>query len=279
MRYLSGWPRVLIVIFIVLVVTAAVVWVLYGRLSIFQTASHVKPDLAGRRQSIQSETLWLSAETEIKQGFLARYPGLNQIDLLLIRSGESSQPISLAFHLRENCDSQIDLRSTIVTVAHTDIGNGDGQFFPISFAPIDKSANRQFCFILEQASFSERGNVVGVWASLVDVYAAGQASYLNPPKEVVPTPTGLPQADRPASAFGYKIFLPLILRSDSPPMYDNIDIGFQLHYSGRPVETVTTFLTYLAEDRRYFGGIPGFYVILFVAYLVMVFLLSRIKPG
>ena len=138
------------------------------------------------------------------------------------------------------------------------------------------SADRHFCFVLEPASISERENVVGVWVSLVDVYEAGQASYQKPfpSPEVVPTPTSLPQADQPASAFDNKIFLPLILRGEPQSRYDNVDVGFQLHYSGRPIETVTTFLTYLAKDKSYFWGIPAYYVFLFVIYLVMVVLLS-----
>jgi len=272
----QSWSHFFLVGIFLLIATGAVAWLLVGRLSLFQTGNRVDLDFGQTRQLLLQQVLWMSAGSRIEQDFLAKYPGLYRIDLFLARSGELAQPVTLAFHLRDSCDSQVDLRSVTTTISSADIGD---EAFSFSFAPVEETASRRFCFILEPISLPEQGHAVGVWVSRDSVYAAGQASYQAPPTEVMPTPTRAAPVDQPASAFGNKIFLPLILGNYPQPTYDNIDVGFQLHYSGRPLETVMTFFSYLVEDKRYFWSDPGFYVLLFAAYLVGVFLLSRIKPN
>lgn len=244
-------------------------WLFAGRLSLFQTSSYISLFGLWSQELYRENALWLSDGAEIQQDFISKYPGLYKVSVFLTTQKKLSQDvrISMTFHLRETCDSQRDLRQVMTTISTGDI-DGD-VFYPFTFVPIDESTNREFCFVLDSIAIQNEGDVLGVWASSLDVYSEGQAFY-RVPLEDKPVATD-ETTDHSDPKFNHRTFLPIIQKS--PPKIGNSDVGFQLHYNGRPLEMLYTLLIRLTEHKPYFFGNPGFYVFLFIVYVVGLFLL------
>ncbi len=248
-------------------------WLLTGRLAIFQTSSYITLFGATWPQELyQQNVLWLPTGTEVKQEFVSEYPGLYKISIFLTGQEGLNEDVVITFHLRESCNAQSDLRRVAATISAADIAND--LFYPFTFTPIDESTNQKFCFILVP-SLAQGEKTVGVRASILDVYAGGKALYKPLPK-INPVAAKIEPINQLNSAFTHKVFLPIILVSQSNKK-TNIDIGFQLHYNGRPLETIGVFMTRLTKHKPYFWGSICFYIFLFIVYISALYLLIRIS--
>lgn len=257
---------------LLLIVTG--IWLSIGRLALFQSSSLIDFGLDPARELYQQNALWLSAGAEVRQEFVSEYPGLSQIDIFLFTREKLDDELTLALHLKESCDSPGDLRRVAVAVA-ADESNGE-VFYPFTFFPIDESTDQKLCFVLEPLLVPGDKKAAGVWASSADVYPAGEAFYEAPLQEVEPRPDDAAEVRLTRSKFKHKIFLPVIYAAQKslPPSFD---VGFQLHYRGRPLDTISVFGARLVEHKPYFWGSPWFYIFLLVIYTIGVFLLMRVN--
>jgi len=248
---------------LILALTLAGSWLLTGRLAIFVTSNH--PRL------FQGSTFWLLQGAEVGQAFVSSYPGLSGVSVLLVGREESGDNSTvLIFRLKESCASKDDLRRVRAIVPHAENLNGT-IFYPFTFTPIDESTNRTFCFLLESISEQEQETIVGVRTSRVDVYPSGQAYYQLPPEKAKIAPV---MDETTGSKLAWQVFLPIIDKESSKPhnVFES-DVGFQLHYNGRPHETFQVFMTHFVDLKPYFFGSTGFYIILLVLYFIGLFLL------
>jgi|GEM_PF-1948954 len=247
-------------------------WLWSGRFSLFQTSSYMSLYGLSREHLYRGHVFLLTPDSKVKQSFVSKYPGLYKISVLLTSQGKLNQDIDLVFHLRESCDTQYDLRRVGTSISASDF-DGD-MFYAFTFEPLDDSIDHEFCFILN-ANLEQNNNkdTLGVRASGVDVYSEGKAFYDTPPKETEAITTVEPIANHPE--YKHKFFLPLI---QSEPMdVDKLDtdVEFQLHYNGRPLETIGVFIRRLTNHKPYFFNSPEFYAFLVVIYLSGLFFLIR----
>lgn len=270
MRRAHIWSRYYMIGLASLLLLIGGSWLFVGRLSLFQTASYISLFGSWPRELYQSNVLWLSSGAEVRQTFVAKYPGLYKISVFLARQGELRPGVVVTFHLRESCASSTDLRQVTATISEADFA-GD-PFYPFIFPPLDSSAGRELCFILAATGPPARNGALGVQASQLDIYAEGEAMY-EAPLAAASLAVAEGAVGQLKPAFGYKVFLPLIQRS--PFAKDSFDVGFQLYYDGRPLATIGVFLGRLAEHKPYFLGRAGFYIFLGGAYLVGLLILIR----
>lgn len=283
-----------------LLLLAGGAWLGLGRLPLFQTSSYIS-DFAIRPENLyRVNVLWLTEGAEVKQDFVSEYPGLYKITVLLtgpesslspgftpgnenkanlrdtpqpaaLFSGEQlGQQVVLNFHLRENCEAATDLRQTSATISAADLG--DGLFYPFTFAPLDESTGRKFCFMLTPVWGAAEQGAIGVRASGSDVYEAGRAFYRTLPA-AKPAAAGSEAGQPDQPTLPYKTFMPIIQRQAD--RIAAIDLGFQLHYDGHPLETLQVFMSRLTAHKPYFWGSAAFYILLLLSYLGGVFLLMR----
>ncbi|MFC1975736.1 hypothetical protein ACFLXQ_05010 [Chloroflexota bacterium] len=261
---------------LLLLLAAVGIWLLAGRLSLFQTSSYISLfGLDSAKGLYQENVLKLAEGSEARQDFVSTYPGLYQVSVFLASSKGLDRDITITFHLKENCTSPNDLRQVTTTIPKTDIEEDD-IFYPFTFTPIDESTGQTYCFVLEPVQVSEK-EYLGVWASRADVYSEGKAFYQTPPIEDGPDTAEVEVKDQSTSEFNHQIFLPIVQASPSDALPSSFDVGFQLHYNGRPLDTISVFMTRLVSYKPYFWGSPGFYVFMLIVYLVGVFLLLRIR--
>lgn len=233
-------------------------WLFLGRLSLFESLNS-----AGKLYN-GSDIIWLDSTGDIKQDFTATYPGLAGIDILV--HGPKVNEVAVTLVVREDCQTSADLRrSTTISPGQ----DSDGRpIYSFTFAPIDESANRKFCFELETNSANE----VGALVNYVDVYPAGDLWYTPPPKPPVSSvaePAVTSQIDLP-----YRLFLPLLQKSE--PSYDRADIAFDLHYNGPAALSLVTLGARLVAHKHYLFGSLTFYLFLLLSYLGGIILLLRV---
>lgn len=103
------------------------------------------------------------------QTFIAEYPGLSRVEVLLATYARSNAG-PLVFRLRSSPDTQEDL----VTLAFDAADVVDNTYYTFEFPPIRDSAGRAFYFCLE-APEATPGNAISVWGSAEDAYPDGEA--------------------------------------------------------------------------------------------------------
>lgn len=242
----------------IILLALLILWLFLGRLSLFESLNS-----AGKLYN-GNDIIWLDSAGEIKQEFTAIYPGLAGIDILVTNPKVNQVAVTLV--VRESCQTSADLRRNTVISPEQD---SDGRaIYSFTFAPVDESANRKFCFELE----TNAANKMGVLVSYVDVYPDGELWYTPPPKPPVSPaaePAVITQIDLP-----YRLFLPLLQKSE--PSYDQADIAFNLHYNGPAALTLTTFGARLVAHKHYLFGSLGFYLFLLLGYLGGIILLLRV---
>jgi hypothetical protein len=103
----------------------------------------------------------------VGQTFVAQRDGLHAVDVLMATfDRQNTHPV--VFHLRENPDSNDDLRT--VTVAASDIV--DNAYHRFSFPPIPDSHHRRFYFFIESPA-SQPGDAVTAWIGPPSSYQNG----------------------------------------------------------------------------------------------------------
>lgn len=248
-RLFRSWYPGLILPFILMLG----LWFLVGQGSLYQSSYYGK--LYGGR------LLWLTSGSEVRQDFVANYPGLNQVDVFVKNLNPAISP-EITFQLRQTCQAKNDLSRQVVFQPH---GQIEGQtFYSFTFDPLEESTAQKYCFILTANTASDE-QVIGVLAAEGDVYPFGQAFYQDPlfgKKPNKPQDTPAAQAN---SQDKFRLFLPIIQvhLSDNK----NLDVAFQLHYEGSCVETSQAFFDRLVADKPYWWGRPEFYTLLFAAYI------------
>lgn len=251
-------------------------WLFLGRLALFETSAYISLfGLDSAKELYQENVLWLSAETKAGQTFVSTYPGLHQISVFLTAPADSPRDYEVVFRLKERCTTAADLRSITANISTGEAG-GD-RFYRFSFAPIDESAGQPYCFVLEPVIDSEELAPIGVLASRADVYPEGSAFYQTPEK----TPeSAQPQISNRASLIpSHHIFLPLIPIHQPALNPAQIDVGFQIHYNGRPLEILAVLIRRLVAFKPYVWGQPAFYGVLLVIYLAALGFLIRTRSG
>lgn len=233
----------------------------FDRISIFRTRNY-SPLYSTAAYS-------LSGNARITQEFEARYPGLHRVDVYF-RKGSDDSDGQVIFHLKNSCQVKEDQEAIVVSYSSII----DGELHPFIFTPIDESAGRKFCIVLETRSL-ERPAHLEVYASRMDVYSTGAASYEK-------DTTILVDKDKPKFVPTHFIWLPIVHKAEDSTELE-FDIGFILYYNGSTPETVKALLTHLSNNKPYWFGNSEFYVLLFVIYFIALLLLwllaFRIKSG
>lgn len=111
----------------------------------------------------------LVTSTTAGQTFIAEYPGLSHVEILLATYARRNTG-TLVFHLREAADTADDLVTLTVDAAKAK----DNAYNTFEFTPIRDSANRTFYFYLE-APEAEMGNAITVGGATEDTYSHGEA--------------------------------------------------------------------------------------------------------
>ena len=235
-----------------------------SRVSLFHTT---------HRQEIYSGKIYdLTGNARITQEFLARYPGLNRIDIYFDRQNTENNN-RVRFLLKTSCNAAEDLKIFEVPVSNIIAGEP----YAFDFPPIDDSAGQRFCFMLEMFPSSDTTEL-GVYGTNADAYPDGGATYR--PNTISTEADQL--RDSVVHSPTHVVWLPIIERSRIKDS-EEFDIGFQLYYRGRLDETINVLLLYLSAHKPYIGTEPGFYLILFIVYLAGLiffwFLMSTTEPG
>ncbi|MBN1995845.1 MAG: hypothetical protein JW953_24375 [Anaerolineae bacterium] len=199
-----------------------------------------------------TQVYYLFGQARLTQEFKARYPGLDRVELYLTADGPVEGEGQVVFRLKDSCTAGEDLET--ITVPYASIVNGRRPY-PFTFLPIDDSAGRSYCLILETLSL-DYPTRLGVYASGVNVYPPGKARYEPDPL-------------KRATSFkaNYFIWLPLIQKNGSLAQAD-FDIGFRLHYNGLALDTLQALLAHLSAHKPCLFGLPCFYILLLVIYLI-----------
>jgi hypothetical protein len=201
----------------------------------------------------ENNILWLAKGGDVKQEFVATYPGLSQVDVF-VTPQLSFEQATLTLYLRDTCWAESDLR---IEASSLPGGKVDGQsFYTFRFAPLAESRDQKYCFILTSDIPADSKKLVGILASQANAYLEGQAFYDQPDTSGVP-------ASSPSSGKA-KLFLPII-RRPALSDYNNIDIAFQTHYDSEHLRIAAVFLTRLIEHKPFIWGSPGFYLLLLAA--------------
>jgi hypothetical protein len=236
-------------------------WLLFGRLTLFRTAEQFS--------SRSMEPIKLENGVKAGQPFVAHYPGLYRIDVLLTTFGHRDVP-DLVFHLQADGPGGEELFTTSVDGAAI----VDNAFQPFTFPPLDDSAGRRYFFYLESPGASQ-ADALGVLVSSGDRDPEGSL-YVTRSRET-PANRGSTILATPAAHFTHKVFLPLVAVSTGPEGWLPLqDIGFTAHYKGRPLETILTFFGRLAANKPLLWGSPWFYLLLLVLYLVLLIWFTRV---
>jgi hypothetical protein len=237
------------------------IWVALDRTSLFHSSHHKK---------LYSDLYPLSGDAKIAQDFMSKYPGLYRIDIYFENRGDESKG-EVLFRLKESCDASDDLETFVIPAS----GIVDGEFQPFVFEPIDNSAYRDFCIVLE-SDVVDKSDELGVYASWVDTYPEGTAIYRE--DTILKENDDIFRDDKSefqnevTSSPTYNVWLPIIIRSEVDLSNIQSDIGFQLYYNGRILETLKVLLTRLSAHKPYLFGISWFYIFLFVFYWLTIVL-------
>lgn len=210
----------------------------------------------------------LFGDKKLEQTFIANYPGLTKIDVLIKKNSVPGQPITL--HLKDACDAQDDIVEVTTTLPVIE----DFVFYPFEFPPLDNSAGQSYCLLLEAPEATPEA-AVQLQLSTGDLYPYGVLKIHNlqtesEPENAIPT-------DDVGSSFVYKIYLPIVINADdaSRPV---ADMGFRLHYRGLLWPTVQVFVSRLTANKPLVWGQPWFYgglVLVYGILLVGLFYVAR----
>ncbi len=207
-----------------------------------------------------AQQLQLSDSSRVMQSFLARYPGLYRVEIHFSNHGQNTG--SLVFRLKESCSANDDLVTQVVPEA----GIADNAEFAFEFPPLDQSAFREYCLVLEQSP-DHPLDELAVYASSTNLYPDGAAIFdvapLPPlPAERVPPPTTSSAKPR------YFVYLPAIFNAHGSKDRHGYDIGFNIYYAGPLLPTLQALLINLARHKTFVFGQPWFYLAIFALYLI-----------
>lgn len=110
----------------------------------------------------------LYGDTHFGQTFVASYPGLYRIEVVVSSYGRHNNH-EIIFHLKQDLDSPVDL--VRATLKAGDVR--DGRWHTFSFPPIPDSAGRSFYFYLESPE-SRPGDAITIMGREGDPYPSGQ---------------------------------------------------------------------------------------------------------
>ncbi|MCK6624185.1 MAG: hypothetical protein L6R45_03295 [Anaerolineae bacterium] len=258
-RPLHLWYLNLILPFILLLG----VWCLISEGKLYQSAYYGK--------WYDASPLWLTSDSEVRQEFVANYPGLYRVDVF-VKNLNPAIPIELMFQLRHSCQNQKDLRRQTMFQPQGEI---EGQtFYAFTFAPLEDSTHQKYCFILTAHTESHE-KVVGVLAAEDDLYPFGQAFHQEPLIEKNSDKPDVLSTPQSYSEDKFRLFLPIV-QANIPDNHKNLDVAFQLHYDGSRLETSKVFFDRLVKHKPYGWNRPEFYGLLFIAYIAGVTALIRL---
>ena len=244
--------RRLRLIIVTLFISLMAVWSMFGRMSLSRSYN-----LSNYTNIIYP----LSGKAKLSQDFEANYPGLYRIDLYLTNQKPDNN--KLIIHLKKDaCNTAVDLETFVLNVA----GTTERHIYPVIFSPIDNSARRKFCVVLEGQSEAESTGL-GVYGSQIDIYPAGAALYQA--AEIAVSQPGQSQVITPT----HFVWLPAIYKSNQSREFD---IGFGLYYYGPTLKTIPILLTRLADYKPGLFGKSWFYSVLIILYLLILALFFRL---
>lgn len=236
----------------VIIFVGVLTLIMVGRTSLFVT-SYYSP-------LYSTASYPLGGKAAITQEFQARYPGLNRLALFVRKSGDDSDA-RLLLHLKDRCDAAVDLVTATADLADLP----DAGLYAFSFPTIDDSLGRKFCATINTQALDAPAEV-RIYASNADVYWSGKATYHPDDSPHQPT-------ENENSRAKYMVWLPLVQKSGNDK---NFDVGFRLYYDGRTELTLIALLGYLATDKPFVFGIPGFYVFLGIIYVAGLIVFLRL---
>ena len=231
-----------IIILLLIIASGSVYQLLWGRISNFDTVYY--------SPLYSTDIYFLAGDAQITQEFEAEYPGLSRIELYFENQANNNSN-EVVFHLKQQCDAAEDIET--FTVKQVSIVSK--QAFPLTFSPLDDSAGRRYCIVVESKS-DEVNSSLGVYASGVDTYPRGSATYKS-------NTIALPNSS--AVALTNQIWLPIVQKTQ-PVVQHPFDIGFKLYYNGKTGATLQTLLRQLAAYKPGPLGQPMFYIFLLLLY-------------
>ncbi|MCB0167667.1 MAG: hypothetical protein KDI79_25800 [Anaerolineae bacterium] len=192
----------------------------------------------------------LAGNAQVTQEFEADYPGLYRIDLYFEPQANSSSG-EVVLHLKQQCKDPADIKTFVVNPSNI----VSPWALPFVFSPLDDSAGQHYCLVLESQSTAQNASL-GVYASEVDVYPGGDATYKSNTVEL---------PDSKTASLPYRTWLPLVQKA---PAVDHrqFDIGFNLYYNGSTGAIIQTLLGRLAANKPGLFGQPMFYLLLLLSY-------------
>jgi hypothetical protein len=216
----------------------------------------------------------LFGKKQIEQTFVANYPGLAQIDILFRENVGLNGRQQVVFHLKDTCASEKHIFQASVDLPPLI----EPTFYPFAFPPLDDSAGRPYCLVLEAPAATQE-NAIRLQLSQGDLYPHGQSKVHNPEPEQAnqagsASLSTLSQAnDRP-----YKVYLPIVMNEPVEESVTFEDIGFLLHYNGLLLPTIQRFIVRLTANKPFIWGTAWFYeglVMVYIGLLVALFHLVR----
>lgn len=236
--------------FFVLVMIALLAGLLF-----FSRISWFKSTYYSPRYSIKNYPL--TGNAQIIQEFESKYPGLYRIDLYFSKNQDDTAGEIIARLKNDSCENTEDIERIATKIS--DII--DNQPYSFTFPPIDDSLGRKFCLMVEARLLENR--VIGIYASQVDVYPDGKALYKA--NSIEPSP--YQPFDKQQN---YQLWLPFIQKSQSQAEFD---IGFAIHYNPLTGQIIHPLLRQLSANKPNLLGYPGFYIVLLLAYVMMLVIL------
>jgi hypothetical protein len=246
--------RLIVIIGTLVLVVVVLTWLLSTDISWFFAPTETK---------FYAFEYGLYGDRRLSQSFVARYPGLSQVDILF--RNRVLEPGAVLFRLKETCTAEQD----VVTVSLLDTDIVDGRFHPVQFEPLADSAGHEYCIVLEPAPGTL--SQVTVAASAVNVYQAGSATYYAPDAEAQQRVHPLPNSADSAFIPKFSIWLPFVSRGTRVPIQDT-DVGLQFHYRGAMLPTLWSLVVNLASGKPAIFGMSGFYPFLLFAYAFVLLL-------
>lgn len=220
-----------------------------GRTSIFETV-YYSPLYA-------TDIYFLNGDAQISQEFEAIYPGLYRIDLYFANQ-QSETSGEIVFQLKPHCAALTAIET--ITIEPSSVVSKVA--WPIIFEPLDDSAGRKYCIVVESRSTETRSSF-GVYASGVDVYPGGKAKYKT--NSIEPSP----DSNEDKTVLQYRTWLPLVQKAPNIAP-QSFDISFTLHYNGSTISTLQALLRQLTANKPYLFGQPTFYLFLLLLYVGLI---------
>ena len=244
---------------VLLLIGGVAVGIIY--IAVFQNAGRISwVETTRRKLLLYDSHIQLNQIEKLEQTFVANYPGLSQIDILL---DDIAGPSTVILHLKYKCDN---LAEDIIQISAELAPNSEPEFYPFTFSPLDNSAGQKYCIVLESVSSVDTS--VAVQLSNGDLYPYGELTVHN--LETEPESASTPEIEIDSNQQNYKVFLPIIINEYLEEETLVQDIGFRLHYDGLLRSTARIFISRLTANKPYIWGQAWFYGVLVVAYLILV---------